>query len=150
MLVEAEAAQEAIDVTRAEPRGIVRLTCPIALLDAQVGAMLARVHGRTSAVEVHLDATNRRVDVIGEAIDVALRVRPPPLEDSDLVMRVLADARPVPGRQPGAARAARACRRCRPISRGLPSLGLGAPQHEYLWQLFGPDGAQATIHHSPR
>ncbi|UUS13879.1 LysR substrate-binding domain-containing protein [Stenotrophomonas sp. CD2] len=39
---------------------------------------------------VQLDATNRRVDVVGEGVDVAIRVRPPPLEDSDLVVRVLA------------------------------------------------------------
>ena len=38
MLVEAEAAQEAIDLTRSEPQGIVRLTCPVALLHARVGA----------------------------------------------------------------------------------------------------------------
>ena len=41
MLVEAEAAQEAIEVTRGEPRGIVRMTCPVALLHANVGAMLS-------------------------------------------------------------------------------------------------------------
>ncbi|WP_255964797.1 fimbria/pilus outer membrane usher protein, partial [Klebsiella pneumoniae] len=40
---------------------------------------------------LHLEATNRRVDVVGEGIDVAIRVRPRPIEDSDLVMRVLAD-----------------------------------------------------------
>lgn len=42
-------------------------------------------------VTLHLEATNRRVDVVGEGIDVAIRVRPRPIEDSDLVMRVLAD-----------------------------------------------------------
>ncbi|VTM54266.1 LysR family transcriptional regulator [Klebsiella pneumoniae] len=31
------------------------------------------------------------MDVVGEGIDVAIRVRPRPIEDSDLVMRVLAD-----------------------------------------------------------
>ena len=41
MLVEADAAQEAVDLTRSEPRGVVRLSCPTALLDYQVGSMLA-------------------------------------------------------------------------------------------------------------
>ncbi len=31
------------------------------------------------------------MDVVGEGIDVAIRVRPRPIEDSDPVMRVLAD-----------------------------------------------------------
>ena len=32
MLVEAEAAQDTVDAVRAEPRGLVKLSCPIALL----------------------------------------------------------------------------------------------------------------------
>src|ERR1700719_2324295 len=42
VLVEAEAAQEAIDLTRSEPRGVVRMACPVALLDMRVGDMLAK------------------------------------------------------------------------------------------------------------
>lgn len=41
MLVEAEAADEAIALTQAEPRGIVRMTCPVALLDANIADMVA-------------------------------------------------------------------------------------------------------------
>ena len=38
---------------------------------------------RAIRVTLHLEATNRRVDVVGEGIDVAIRVRPRPIEDSD-------------------------------------------------------------------
>lgn len=41
MLVEAEAAQEAIDAMRAESRDIIRLACPVTLLHVNVGVMLA-------------------------------------------------------------------------------------------------------------
>ncbi|MGH8516627.1 MAG: LysR family transcriptional regulator, partial [Panacagrimonas sp.] len=41
MLVEADAAQEAIDLSRAEPRGVVRMSCPVALLHTRVGKMVA-------------------------------------------------------------------------------------------------------------
>jgi len=92
MLVEAEAAQELIDLTHAEPQGIVRVACPVALLHFQIGAMLARFMASHPRVQVQLDATNRRVDVIQEGYDLALRVRFPPLEDSDLVMKVLGDS----------------------------------------------------------
>ncbi len=149
MLVEADAAQEVIDTSRAEPRGIVRVTCPIALLHAHVGAMLAEFMARYPKVSVHLEATNRRVDPIGEAIDIAIRVRPPPLQDSELVMRVLADrgqclvASPALVQQRGLPAG--------PADlNGWPSLGLGEPQHSYGWTLFGPNGAQAVVHHSPR
>lgn len=149
MLVEAEAAQAAIDVTHVEPCGIVRMSCPVALLHANVGSMLTDFMAGNPYVTVHLEATNRRVDLVGEAIDIALRVRPPPIADSDLVMRVLANrnqclvaspllfkARGVPAAPADLA--------------DWPSLGLGAPQQTHVWNLFGPDGAQAALHHNPR
>ena len=63
------------------------------LLDFRVAAMVAEFMARCPDVQVHLEATDRRVDVIAEGFDLAIRVRPPPLEDSDLVMRVLASRR---------------------------------------------------------
>jgi len=149
MLVEAEAAQDAIEATHAEPRGVIRLSCPIALLHAHVGSMLADFMLRYPQVTVHLEATNRRVDLLSEAADVAIRVRPPPLADSDLVMRVLAERS-----------------QCLVAGRGLverfgppaapadlqhwPSLGLGVPQEQYRWRLYGPEQAEAIVHHAPR
>ena len=149
MLVEAEAAQEAIEVTRSEPRGIVRMTCPTALLDATVGTMLAVFMVEHPHVEVHLEATNRRVDVIGEGIDIALRVRPPPLQDSDLVMRVLAERSQCLVAAPALIEALGMPQGPADLSR-FPSLELGVPQNEHVWNLLGPDGAHAAIHHRPR
>ncbi len=149
MLVEAEAAQEAIDVTRSEPRGVVRMACPVALLDTRIGAMLADFMVEHPRVEVHLESTNRRVDVVGEGIDIAIRVRPPPLEDSDLVMRVLADrgqclvASPSLLAQHGTPEVPADLAR-------LPSMDLGVPQNDHVWALVGPDGAQASVYHRPR
>lgn len=149
MLVEAEAAQEAIEVTRAEPRGTIRVTCPIALLQAHIGTMLADFMITCPRIVVHLEATNRRVDLIEEAVDLAIRVRPPPLQDSDLVMRVLADrsqclvASPVLLAHHGT-----------PNVPGdltnWPSLGFGPPRQTHSWILFDRDGKQMTLHHTPR
>lgn len=147
MLVEADAADEAIALTHAEPRGIVRMTCPVALLDARIADMLAAFMAAYPRVEIHLEETNRRVDVVGEGIDVAIRVRPPPLEDSDLVMRMLAER----------GQCLVACPQLLtggipqvPADlAGLPSMDLGLPQHEHVWHLIGPDGTQAAIRHRP-
>jgi len=148
MLVEADTADEAIALTHAEPRGIVRMTCPVALLDARVADMVAAFMAEHPCVEIHLEETNRRVDVVGEGIDIAIRVRPPPLEDSDLVLRVLA----VRGQ----------CLVASPLLlasgipnvpadlAGLPSMDLGLPQHEHAWSLIGPDGTQVLVRHQPR
>lgn len=149
MLVEAEAAQRAIELTRSEPRGIVRITCPIALLHAQVSAMLSDFLAQNPLVSIHLEATNRRVDVIDERIDVAIRARPPPLADSDLVVRVLAErtwclvASPALLAQHGIPAV--------PADlSGLPSIDIGPPNVENVWQLEGPEGSAASIGHEPR
>ena len=149
MLVEAEAAQEAIDITRSEPRGIVRLTCPTALLDTRVDAMLADFMVANPRVELHVESTNRRVDVIGEGVDIAIRVRPPPLQDSDLVLRTLAERGQSLVASPGLVERCGLPQSPADLAR-YPSLALGAPQAEYLWRLYGPDGAQAEIYHRPR
>lgn len=149
MLLEADAADEAIAMNQAEPRGIVRMTCPIALLESRVGDMLAAYMLRYPRVELHVEATDRRVDVVGEGIDIAIRVRTPPLEDSDLVLRVLAERGQCLVASPAL------LERCgRPASPDelseLPSMVLGSPQSEYSWHLLGPASAQATIRHAPR
>lgn len=149
VLVEVEAAQQVIDLNRSEPQGVVRLTCPVALLHARVGAMLADFLAATPRVTVHLEATNRVVDVIGEGIDVAIRVRPPPLKDSDLVMKVLGERRwclvasPALLQQHGVPEV--------PTDlAAMPSLDFGPPYGEHMWQLEGPGGAMATVRHTPR
>lgn len=91
MLIEAEAAQESVEQLQAEPAGSIKITCPVGLLHFHAGEILAEFMSRYPRVTVYLEATNRRVDLLSEGVDVALRVRPLPLEDSDLVVRVLSD-----------------------------------------------------------
>lgn len=149
MLTEAEAPDESIEVTRAEPRGIVRMACPVALLDAVIAPMLADFMVAHPRVELHLEASNRVVDVINEGIDIAVRVRTPPLQDSDLALRVLAEHSQCLVASPALLAHHGAPQGPADLAR-LPSLDLGVPQNEHVWNLFGPDGAQATVHHRPR
>ncbi|WP_028008055.1 LysR family transcriptional regulator [Solimonas flava] len=149
MLVEADAAQESIELTRAEPRGIVRLACPIALLHAHVGAMLAEFMTQNPRVELHLEASNRRVDVVGEGVDIALRARHPPLEDSDLVIKTFGWRSQCIVASPSLLAACGTIAHPADLNQ-VPSLDLGPPRPDYSWRLEGPDGAQATIHHRPR
>ncbi|HET6605577.1 MAG TPA: LysR family transcriptional regulator, partial [Rhodopila sp.] len=59
MLVEAEAAEHVVAEVSAEPRGIIRVSCPVALLSFQFGALIAQFMAKHPAVEVHLESTNR-------------------------------------------------------------------------------------------
>lgn len=149
MLVEADAAEETIARSRAEPMGKVRFSCPTALLYFQVADMLARYMAAHPKVEVELESTNRRVDVIREGFDFAIRVRFPPLEETDLVMRRLG---PSPQHLLASPTLLRGLPR--PLVPAdlatLPSVDLGPPQREHVWSLEGPDGATAEVRHAPR
>jgi DNA-binding transcriptional LysR family regulator len=149
MLVEAESAQAAVEQTRSEPSGIVRLTCPVALLHARVSGMLAGFMAHYPRVAVHLEATNRRVDLIAEGIDVAIRVRPMPIESSDLMMKILAQRGNALVASPDLIAKAGVVRVPADLN-SLPSLDLGPPRQEHIWKLEGTDGAHAIIHHRPR
>lgn len=148
VLVQADAAREVMQREHAEPQGVIRMSCPTALLDYRVGELVARFMAAYPRVQVHLDATNRRIDVLGEGFDLALRVRFPPLENTDLVMRVLSAS---PQRLVASpALLARHAAPLRPSElSGLPSLDWG-PVRDHAWQMLGPEGAQAQVRHQPR
>ncbi|WPC06134.1 LysR family transcriptional regulator [Pseudomonas sp. MBLB4123] len=148
MLVEAQAAREAIERTRSEPQGLVRMSCPTTLLQYRVGDLVSRFMVEHPKVQVQLEATNRRVDVIGEGLDLALRVRFPPLDSSDLVMRVLGDSPQRLVASPAFLRGLELPLRPADLS-GLPSLDWGPPR-DHRWCLEGPDGATAEVRHRPR
>ena len=149
MLVEAESAQEAIDSRRSEPCGIVRITCPVAILETRVADMLTAFMDRHRRVELHVEATDRRVDVVTEGIDLAIRVRPPPLPDSDLVMRTLSDRGQSLVASPALLERFHTPDGPADLAQ-LPSLALGAPQGPHRWHLVGPDGEETFQEHQPR
>ena len=111
--------------------------------------MIARFMEQWPKVDVLLESTNRRVDVIREGFDLAIRVRFPPLEESDLVVRKLADSQQRLVASPSALKEL-----SRPLLpadlAALPSLAWDPAKLEHEWQLDGPDGATSTIRHRPR
>lgn len=149
MLVEAEAAQDTIDRSISEPQGRIRMSCPPGLLCFVIGDLLADFMATYPQVSVALEASGRRVDVVREGFDLAIRVRFPPIQDSDLSQRTLSHS-------PQRLMAAPSLFAHRPIPRvpgdlhGLPSLDWERPDAVHTWCLDGPDGAGMRIDHSPR
>lgn len=149
MIVEAEAAQESIDITRSKPCGTVRLTCPPALLHAHVGKMLADFMALNPLVTMHLEASNRRVDPVGEGIDLAIRVRQPPIEDSDLVMRIFSDRRQCLVASPALIDRYELPKSPAELAE-WPSLSHGSPQDDHVWMLNNPHKAQEFVRYTPK
>ncbi len=87
MLAEAQAAREVVDRLSAEPRGLVRASIPVGLAQQQMPQLLPEFLALYPQVRVQLHVSNRRVDVINEGFDVAVRVRNKLDDDGSLVMR---------------------------------------------------------------
>lgn len=87
MLAEATAAREAVDRLSAEPRGVVRVSVPVGLAQQQMPELLPEFLARYPQVRIQMHVSNRRVDLINEGFDVAIRVRSKLDDDGSLVMR---------------------------------------------------------------
>jgi DNA-binding transcriptional LysR family regulator len=149
VVAEAQAARDAIDRTRSTPQGLVRISCPLALLQNGVNCVAADYLAAHPLVRLAIDATNRRVDVVEEGIDIALRVRVPPLEDSDLAVRLLATSAPM-------LVAAKRLFEHHPTPRTIaelertPTLAQVRAGDRYQWNLVALDGTPLTLPHTPR
>ncbi len=90
ILQEVDHAEDFIQSAKVnEPSGLIKISCPTALVQMPVGDFIADFMQKFPQVEVQLIATNRRIDLIDENVDFAIRVRSTPLEDSDLIVREL-------------------------------------------------------------
>ncbi|WP_137938026.1 LysR family transcriptional regulator [Chitinivorax sp. B] len=148
VLVEVESAREVIERTKSEPQGVIRLSCPTTLLHYRIGELVGQFMVDYPKVTVLLEAINRPVDVLAEGLDIALRVRFPPLEDSDLVMRHLADSPQRLVASPSLLEKYSTPKHPADLNT-LPSLDWGT-HREHCWQLNGPDGAKARVLYQPR
>lgn len=82
---EAESASIAVSRLRETPSGLLRVTCP---LDMRfLGPIAARFMARYPEIQLELIGSDRRVDLIEEGFDVALRAGE--LDDSSLIARPL-------------------------------------------------------------
>ena len=149
VVAEAQAARDAIERTRSTPQGLVRLSAPLGLLQNGVGRIISAYLTANPLVRIAIDATYRRVDVIEEGIDIALRVRTPPLDDSDLAVRVLARSEPILvasprlfAHYPRPADAAGLAQ--------LPTLAMARPGDKFVWNFINVAGASVSVTHAPR
>ena len=149
MIGEAEAACEVVDRARSTPRGLVRISCPVALLFSEVGAILVRYMADHPAVRVNLVATNRRVDVVEDGFDLALRVSAPPLDDSQLVVRTLGMLEPLLVCSPWFIAQHTEPASAEDLAK-MPTLSVRNYGNRYTWVLVDDDGEEVTVSHTPR
>ncbi|WP_142846654.1 LysR substrate-binding domain-containing protein [Telmatospirillum sp. J64-1] len=149
LVAEADAAQEAVDRTQTEPRGTVRVSCPVMLARGPVAAVVSRFLADHPQARVHLEATNRRVDVIEEGFDIAIRVRQPPLEESHLVIKMLARNSTLLVASPHLLDRLGRPRRPEELER-FDGLDMSRSGGEHVWRLTDPEGVVFKAPFQPR
>ncbi|HSW18719.1 MAG TPA: LysR substrate-binding domain-containing protein, partial [Ramlibacter sp.] len=86
---EAEAAEETVAQVHNEPRGTIRLACPVTLAHTTLGPLIPDFLAKHPLVRIDMLVTNRVIDLVEEGIDVALRVRGTLDDSGSLVVKSL-------------------------------------------------------------
>lgn len=134
-----EEAAERVSDTGREATGTVRLTLPVDLGDDFFAQTMAAFSAKHPRVRVEIELQNRRVDMVQEGFDLALRGGK--MEDSSLVGRKIADS------DLGLYASAEYLER-----RGTPQHFADLAEHECLtlrhmstsWTLTGPNGPETV------
>ncbi len=148
MLAEAQAAREAVDRVSAEPRGLIKVSSPITLAEEILGKLVPEFMLAYPLVRVQLHASNRRVDIIPEGFDVALRVRNKLDEDGELVLRRFGQINELLVASPGYLN-----KRGRPLTPSElvshATLSMSEEESKQRWTLYGPGDAIERVDIQP-
>jgi DNA-binding transcriptional LysR family regulator len=149
MIAEADAALEVVEFARAEPRGLVKISCPVALAQTALAPLIPEFLERYPSVRLMLHVSNRRVDVLGEGFDAAIRVRSRPSGEDGLVMRSFGQLDEWLVASP--AYLDRAQRPSHPRELlAHATLAVGSDADRQAWELVGPEGESVQIEPVPR
>ncbi|TCB67359.1 LysR family transcriptional regulator [Acinetobacter sp. ANC 4216] len=87
MMNAAQAAHDLVDHLSIQPRGVIKVSLPVSIAQNEIAKILPKFLKTYPEIKVQLIVSNRRVDIINEGIDVALRVRSNLDNDPNLVLR---------------------------------------------------------------
>jgi len=144
VLEEARAAQDAVDELRAEPRGVVRISCPVSLAQTVLAHVLPDFMVRYPKLQVRVQATNRRVDLIGEGFDLAIRVRSKLDTDANMIVRSFGLSRVLPVASPALLKTYGRPEQPADLSR-LPALSMQEHEGAQVWELIDADGQRVNV-----
>jgi len=145
---EAEAAEEAVAMVQSEPRGTIRVTCPITLAQTTIGPIIPKFLKEHPLVRIEMLLTNRAIDLVKEGVDVALRVRQALDDSGSVVVKKLATSQALLVASPALLDAHGRPERLDDLQR-IPTVAMSAVDGRAIWYLIGPDGSDTALHHKP-
>ena len=148
VIAEAQAAEEAVAQLTSEPRGLVRISCPVSITQNVIAGILPGFMQKYPQVKILIMSTNRRIDLINEGVDIALRVRFKLDTDADLVVRTFGHSHSLLVASPAYL-----------AERGRPEQPEDLARFDTIsiaelewqsWELTAPDGHSFKLEHQPR
>ena len=147
-LAEADTIQDTAARLKAEPQGLVRISCPPGadrLLALGLPAFLAQ-HPK---LRLQMIVSNRRVDLIEEGVDVAIRVRERLDTDGDLQIKIIGRTVTSLAASPSLIEKFGEPSTLADLVK-FPTLGFTEQPGVDRWTLVGPDGREEIFAHEPR
>ena len=145
----AQAAADAVANAQTEPRGTIRVVCPVTLAQTVLADVMPIYLARHPQVRVEMEVNNRVVDLVKDGVDVALRVRLT-LEDSgSLIVKRLDDAHSVLVASPALLARQGTPTTLDEASR-LDSVAMSAVDGTTSIRLTSPQGREAVLTYRPR
>ena len=147
-MAEADAIEDVVSRVQAEPQGLVRISCPVGI-DRLLAAALPAFLARYPKLRVQVLVSNRRVDLIDEGVDVAVRIRERMDTDADLLGRVIARTSAVLVASPSFVAEHGAPERPEDIPK-FPTMSHSDRPGVERWVLVSTNGERVEVDHEPR
>lgn len=145
----AQAAADTVAQVQTEPRGTLRVACPVTLAQTVLAELMPAFMALHPLVRVEMLVNNRVVNLVEEGVDVALRVRTTLDDSGSLVVKRLGDDVPVLVASPALLARQGTPTTLDELSR-LDSMAMSTTDGRASIPLTDPDGRQTTLQHTPR
>lgn len=147
ILADLDAAEREVAVHRAEPAGLVRVSCPTGLAQFILARILPGFLIRYPKVRLLVLATNRAIDLVDDNIDIAIRARVRSANEA-VMMRMLYKSELIFVASPAFASSQQIPVRVDTLP-SLPFLSFLEDTRRPTWALSGPNGATTTVSFDP-
>jgi DNA-binding transcriptional LysR family regulator len=144
VMAEAEAAVEAVERVREVPSGSLRVSCAISLVQTYLARILPRFLAAYPQIRLDLIVTNRRIELIEEGVDIAMRVRAAGDEEAHLVTRRFGPAPGLIVAHPELLETYGPIAEPEDLAK-IPVMGFGAADRKLRWSLVGPNGGTRDV-----
>lgn len=141
--------RERVIKAKSEPQGLVKVSCPPLMMHFQIRKILNQFLKTYPKVEISLELTSRRVDILHDDIDLAIRTNFEPNEDSNLIVRDVIKTDHCLVASPELLQG-RTIKHYSELQ-DFPSISLGTQKQNYIWHLCNiRNGESVDVPYQPR